>query len=300
MPTDHFDFILGSVIPPSLVLIGVITNTFIIIIYSRKKFKKSATKNIWRLIATVDIFCALQIIKHFSLNTFNYNMFLISPITCKLLCYFSHFGSISAWLLVYISFERLLSITLPHFNKCLQNAQMIIATLITLVNLSFYLQRLVYNDMVSMNGNESYCTVLDRYKEAFNVFTWIDLFIGTVVPFILMILCSVLLIRTIYMTRKRIIHSTTVSAKRKVVRDLKFCVTLVLLDVIFVVLNLPIRVNILVENWIDHTYFMILDDLYYLSFSINFFVYLAVNSEFRKEMCSMFYRRDSRRKEYIS
>ena len=120
-----------------------------------------------------------------------------------------------------------------------------------------------------------------------------DLLIGTLIPFAMMLICSVLLIKTIYITRKRIIHSSTAAVKRKIKRDIKFCITLVFLDVTFVVLNLPINIYFLDKNWSNHICFLVFDDLFYLSYSVNFFVYLAVNSEFRYEFVSIFYNRKS-------
>jgi len=287
-----FKFFLDTIIPPVLILTGIITNLLIVAVYSRKHFQKLSTRNVWRLLALIDIICILQITKYFSSNTFSYNLYLISAFACKLISFLSHIGALSAWLVVYISCQRLCSILFPTLNKLLHKFQLLICCLISLVNLSFYSQRFIYTDLfyTGPNASSPICATRPEYTIHMDVFRWIDTAASTLLPFILMLICSCLLIYTVFKSRRRMATTTganSTRANRTIVRDIKFSMTLVLLNVVFVTFKLPAIIYVSAKADKSSLWFSILDDLYYSCYAINFFIYLGVNSIFCDEFLEM-------------
>ena len=285
-----FKFILDVYVPPLLILVSLVTNILVIQIYKSRKFKKVNARNLWRLLSLIDIVCSLQILKHFVRSAFNYDIMLISAFSCKLFVFLSHTGAVSAWLHVYISMERFCSIVVPYLSKLLQtkSAQTRICLSIFLFNILFYSQHFIYTEIITMNksdGNLTYsiCYAKPMYKEAVYIFNWLDLLISTVIPFFIMFFCSIVLICSIWRTRKRVYLNQSPQANRRLKRDMKFSITTVLLDLMFIALNLPISVYILIDGDLGLV-FSVTDDLYYFSYTVNFFIFFAVNSIFRHEL----------------
>ncbi len=289
-----FKFILDTIIPPILILTGLINNLLVIAVYSRKKFQKLSTKNVWRLLAFVDIISIFQITKYFTKNSFSYNLYLISAFTCKLVSFLSHIGANSAWLVVYISCQRLCSIISSGLNKFLHKFQSLICCIIIAANISFYCQRFIYTDLMyknSTNLTSLTCTTRPEYIIHMDIFKWIDTVISTIVPFFLMLICSSLLIYTVFKSRRRMTatnKSNSTKANRSIARDIKFSMTLILLNFVFVIFKLPVILYITLKGDISSVWFSILDDLYYSCFAINFYIYLGVNSIFCDEFLVMF------------
>ena len=127
-----FSYFSKIIYPPIVILIGLISNIFVIAVYSRRKFHKLPTKNIWRYISLAEIVSVLQILKHFIHNTFDFNLESVSSFVCKILSYFSHFGVIPAWFLVFLSFDRLASIIYTRLSKFLRKHQLLILLCIIL------------------------------------------------------------------------------------------------------------------------------------------------------------------------
>ncbi len=274
-------FFLDIIYPPLLLLFSLVGNTIVLAIYSTKYFRYLPSRNIWRLISLVDIFCALQILKYFIDNLFGIKLYLISPLACKLISYASHLGAVSAWLHAYLAIDLFGSIILPTLIKRIRRFQHITITAIVLFNLVFYTQRFVYMDL-GIENNKTFCMELEAFRWSFEAFLWVDLVNCALLPFSLMLLSSILLIFTIFRSRSRLNMSQSTAIRRKLAREIKFSVTLVVINFVFLALYLPIHV-LFVANASSELWFSILDDLYYSSYAINFLVLVLFNSIFRRQ-----------------
>lgn len=278
----HFEYFLDKIYPLILVVISILGNSLVIIIYSQKYFKNLASRNIWRLIALIDMFCVLQIFKHIMSNVFDIYIYLITPLLCKLVSFFSHFGTISAWLHAYLTAELVCTITLPTVVKRFRHLYNYIIGAIFLLNCLFYAQRFFYTDIIRTD-NQTYCGDMEKFKEVFQVFLWIDFINSTMLPFLLMILSSFVLIHTIFKSHAKLTKSYSKVLKRKLLKNIRFSITLVVLNLTFIVLNMPIHLYFLLEGT-SNLWFSFFDDLYYSCYAINFFVLFIVNPVFRREL----------------
>lgn len=281
-------FFVQVIYPPCLIVTSIMTNILVICVYSRKRFSKLPTRNVWRLISFVDLFSSLQLTKHFLTNTFDYNAYHSSRPICKILNFLSYSNSIAAWLLVYISSERFLAIHFSRISHKLHKYQPLICIGIVLYNVILYSQDLLYIDLF-VADNITVCYYLPEYETAYLVFVWVDLFNASVIPFVLMFILSILLTVYIFASRKKMAKRLSIQkaintkSSRNYCRDIKFSVTLIFLNVFFITFTLPITLCFMTDICGSDLVFSILDDVYYTAFALNFFIYLAVNNVFRNE-----------------
>lgn len=119
---------------------------------------------------------------------------------------------------------------------------------------------------------------------------WMDLFNSTVVPFILMLILSIALIYIVRRSRHRVnrvkrmsILSVQSSSTQSTRRDNRLAVSVISLNIIFFLLNLPIvifnifSVNSEPSDLINYSVYV----LYYTNYAIGFYAQLIVNIDFR-------------------
>ena len=110
---QNLRYFLEEIFPFMLVVLGFVSNLFILIVFSRKKLQSVPGKNLLKLIAIIDVSCCLIIVARSS----EANLLKYSYLTCKLGSYaYYSFPTISAWLLGYISIEKLLTIMKPQYK----------------------------------------------------------------------------------------------------------------------------------------------------------------------------------------
>lgn len=285
LPNSNLKYFLDVLVPPLLVTIGIISNILVLLIYSRKRFDNLPTRNIWRLLSLVDIFCLLQITKYFLKNTFQYDVYLVSPLSCKLVAFLTHCGVISSWLHVYLTLERFFSILNPKVSFSLHRHHIPICLAIMAFYILFYSQRFIYNGLyINSLTNQTVCGTLYNYKRVVIVYKWIDTGVSTVVPFLLMLISSLYLIHSIFSSRRRM-SITMIGCNRnaKVRRDIKFSASLVFINMMFVLFKSPAIVYLSMGGSRESIWFSFLDDLYYSYYAFNFFFYAMSNSIFNDE-----------------
>jgi hypothetical protein len=266
------------------------------------------------LIAVIDSFCLLQVIDHFFQFAFNFYIRKHSNFTCKLFTYMIYaFGPMSAWLLVFVSVERFISISMPSsriatvFKR--PSFQFKAFGLIFLFNLLTYSPFLVFveNKCVSSeknNGSTNQTDLDSKYCCDFRdlnsqqILSLFDAFNSSLVPFFLMLLCSILIIIILFKSRLRLIAKHKAQAQQnslqiqqqqqqqnrnRLKRDIQFALTSIYMNILFVAFNLPICVALFLRNVTDLLY-LIMVDVYYSSYVLNFFIYIAFNSMYRQEL----------------
>ena len=113
-----------------------------------------------------------------------------------------------------------------------------------------------------------------------------DLFNSTLIPFALMLTFSILLIITIFKTRLRLLSFTSPNDRKKLIKDVKFSLTSIMLNFSYILLNLPICIISFYDfsdEIITFTYL-----LFCLNYCINFLILIVFNSIFRKECLVLF------------
>ena len=276
---------------PALTIYGLITNAILFIIFSRKRFQNTIFSTYYRFYLVFSTLCILlPINKMFESNLDQY-FSQISDFACKFRFYFEFVNfAIIAWFLVIISLDRFLSISYPSrfaFRKNFQ-FQIIVSLFIILFHLVYYIPYLFYYLKV-IQVNETNSTDLISF-ECVAPGIWavlMDLFQSTVIPFLLMIIFTIVSIKTVFNSRK---SASPNSIKAK---DIKFALSSIIINVLFILFNLPYYcVEIIKDNTnlFDNSndLYEMLDSLTYFLFYIylgfTFLVNFFVNSIFREEL----------------
>ena len=112
MDLDYFTF---EIFPYILSSFGFLTNLLIIILFSRKKLEQVPSNNMHKYLAFVDILnCLVSFDRIDQAKLAGYSQW-----TCKSVIYIIHvFPSTSAWILAYISIEKLITIIKPIYKNC--------------------------------------------------------------------------------------------------------------------------------------------------------------------------------------
>lgn len=127
-----------------------------------------------------------------------------------------------------------------------------------------------------------------------NVLNIVYLVNGTVLPFVIMFVTSLIMIKALRDSRRQIEAIGTSGGNRKR-REIKFAVTSLAFNGSFVVLKMPLLVCLSVGLTVVDFYFLqVAVFLFYLNFSLGFFVHFIVNSVFRKELFIVFRIRKSK------
>ena len=299
---SFYQFISNSSVALLILIFGLLGNILGLVVFTRKNLSKFPTKNIYCSLAIFDtIYLVYRIIGEVTTDN-GISIYLISNMWCKIFRYFRYsLGPISAWLLVYISIDKFISIQFPNFKLIkIIKFQNSVIFLIVLFNLVYYSPFFVYstlfrvykietnilNASLSFNStNEEYnCYFIDLNQK--KVLYMMDLVNSTLLPFGLMIIFSILLIYTIFKSRLRILRLDSAVDRKRLRKDIKFAFTSILLNVAFVILNLPVCIANLLTDVSAFSYKALLY-LFFFSFCVNYYVLFTFNSIFRKEFSIM-------------
>ena len=277
---QNLKYFLQEIFPFILVVLGFFSNLFILIVFSKKKLKLVPGKNLLKLIAIIDFLCCLIIVARSS----EANILKYSYATCKLGSYvYYSCPTISAWLLGYISIEKLLTIRKPQYKNIFvkKNYQTGVALGILASNAILYSHILLFDDIFSdSNSTNKKC---DIYRtNSYEITSNLHLIDGSILPFLVMLTCSIYLLIFISKSRKRASMSGQKLLKR---RDIQFTLQTLILDVLFIVLNAPLYfVRVIKMNELSLGFHL----LFFSRFTLNFFIYLTFNSLFRREFICLF------------
>jgi len=284
--------ILYKVLPPIIILIAVISNSLVITIWSRKRFRKFYLRNIYCLEAVTSTLSVLQLIYIVMDETFDFFLQTFSTVMCKITTFLEYsIPSISAYMLIIISVERLISIRSPTFKSI--EIQKILICLSVMYNFSFYVIFLYSFDSVKLEMNNSTnetlntvsnntgavvkCIGRNRFHEELT--SIMDLINSTIIPFILMSICSIILINYVFNARHKIKNRNAKNTQKQLNKDIQFSLTIIVLNLVFMVFNLPICVMNLIK--IDSSIY--LEMFFYSQYACSFIIYFCCNKIFRNE-----------------
>lgn len=280
-------------------ILGVFGNAFMFALYFKPQLRKLSVAFFFQALALTH-FCIniewllLDIFKNFDKQN--------SETSCKFLSYLSYIlAPISAWVEVAAGFDRLFNIlfsTRFHVLKTVR-FRIILIILIVVYNMAFYFKifldyKLFYYHYSSTNAlisSYSVCGTNSKIEIKYAHF-----FNSTAVPFLLATISSLLTFVGVLRVRKRVsASSSSPSASRTttLVRDMRFGVTIIFMNMSFFVLNCPFRLGDITEInpfrletqifWYV-VFSNVICIMYELYFASCFYVQLAVNSLVRREL----------------
>ena len=279
---------LYTLYPPFLLIIGLVGNSIVILAFTSKQMFQLSFSRYVIFMAISDSIGLLHILRPFFEYTFNYYLRNISVLYCKFFLYLVYvFNPISAWLMVFISLDKVISIRFPtksfHFKKKI--TQNLIIFFIFLFNFLMFSPVFFLSELNIDNNNlknESICS----FQDISSVMFYFDLLNSIILPYLIMFFNTILLIYTVLKSRFKMFHKLkalqNINERKK--KDIKFIFTSIGLNLAFLILNVPL----IIYQFTQDVTISILANLYFINFAIDFFIHYSSNSLFRNEIRKIF------------
>lgn len=273
-----------------VISVGVIGNALSFIIYSRKTFQNNSISTYCRALAIFDCLIIMQLINDAFYVRDLTIFYFISDATCKLFFYVSMlFSAIPGWILVAFSLDKMLNMrtSTPKVLKSKLFQWSVIAGIV-IFHMLFYSVLLVILKLEPLFFMPEIKICNMGSFDYFNIFVYAQIAQSGVVPFLIMIITSIITIRLLKKSRGSLEKMGHADKKRRA-RDIKFTITSLAFNVFFIAFKLPFLIYPLLP--LNEIFFTFLNStllIYIVNCSSNFFIHFATNSIFRRECFVIF------------
>ena len=287
---DRKERIIYATLTNFSLIFGLLGNFVCILVFSRKKFNEIPSSFFFKALAFNDMIILLHEIRHFVRTVFQINLKLISEVNCKMFKYILiSTVPISSWIMVYIVFDRF--ITIKFYKRFLfRNSlkfKILILGLIYLSSFSFNIPHAIFNKILKNDGNKNKTDsslICDLYENQ-DMLYMMSLFYSAIIPFIIIFIFTLALSFVIFKSRKRLYSKMSRANKNMFKKDIRLSITSIVLNTIFILTNFPFWFEEFFN--IDPFLYDILDNLVYTNCAIQVFIHIITNKIFRKEFQSI-------------
>jgi len=302
---------INVICPIILISIGTVGNLFTIYVYTRKYFHRASLAFYYTFLALLDLLILYFGLSKFFLSAIEYtNLILYSEFTCKFFTTIIYIlQQFSSWILVLASLDRYLLINTNRYflftrsKKFRYYSTFSLCLCISLLNAPnmIYLSISVNNLTLSNHQNSSKiiqtkeCLLKENSFYNNRTADIMDLFVFAIIPFVLMTLCTYLISKNIFDSKRKFFKS-----RKRLKREYQFSITIMSVNIIFLLLNLPICILLILRNFQDDqriTYeqviifdfaFAVTNTISYINFSSSFLIHLTMNRLFRHRFFKIF------------
>lgn len=302
---------LWKVIPPIFIIVGTIGNILSVIILLQPKIIKSTSALYLIVLAfsdTVVLYTGLM--RNWLQYEFGLYVRHYSEAGCKIHIFLTYFSlDFSAWLLVAVTFDRLVLVWFPHKAKhrCTKSTGCIIIStiFIFLVAVNAHIlygsaSRNVTKENITTFKNCEF--IDDSYRLFFNeTWPWIDFAIFSLIPFCCLLTGNTLISIKILKWRKEKNKRTSTQNNNSGQQTRMSSITLMLftLNTVFLLCTTPISIYNIFEDQDRHSWtkydfvrhdlhWSICNILMYFNNTFNFLLYIFSGSRFRNEAKTLF------------
>ena len=217
--------------------IGIPANLLSIVIFTRLMRNKTNMGYLYLWQSVVDLCALLSFIFLFqSGQTLGINLYIVNDSWCRFITFFRRFiHHFSSWLSVFTTFDRLIFVLYGHIERfkflkkkryltlCIFSI-LIVNLLIVITNLFYYVK------------NKNSCTGDYIITISSDIIT---ILMRTYIPFALMVIFNVLMIKKTISYRSRINKLKSVHLPSQVRHEYQFTIAVIAYDVFFLVFNFP-------------------------------------------------------------
>ncbi|XP_074660451.1 FMRFamide receptor-like [Tubulanus polymorphus] len=313
-PVGHYILGLGGA---ALVLLGTVGNILSIVV-----LKRTAPRGC-KMSSTILMLCCLSIMDTITLDhgllrlVVHYTAFVasrgkfgfdirrhlgasVSAVTCPISAFLATFSlHAGSWLIVILTLERFCCVTFPmkastiatRRNAILGMLSVVVAMILIDGHILFGVR---YMKRPPLLGHHCQ-TVSDSYKYFFiNVFVWMDVIFGSVLPFALITTMNAAIIRQLISasSQRQTISTSETSSKA----ENNTTKTLLAISIVFIVTTMPDKALRVYSERISAVFLggfveilgPTLRLLEYTNSAVNFVLYMLCGSRFRREFARMF------------
>jgi hypothetical protein len=284
---NSFNYFNTYIFPMATLAFGFAGNFLGYKTMERPKMIEIGPRKTYKYLFIMDTIFLAQLIITYLQVTFNIDITILSKVLCKLWWYFNYsLATQSTMLLVYISIDRYVSIKIPalRFFMRKRNNQLIYFIFIFMFNLVYYLP-VTYNYSLKVSNNSLICELNNQYST--KLISYMDLANRVFLPSFLIIIFSTLLGIEVIKSRSRILANFQREENEYFFKNISLAITSIIFNIIYMSLQFPVTIFVLLPNFsINDGGYIFSYYLFYLSYSINFYILFISNSLFRKEFIS--------------
>ena len=222
------------------IFVGVIGNVVSFVVFLRPTFRKHSISIYCRALAICDSLVIYNAIVQFGIVLDNYIVILYSDALCKLFNYMMYaFGSLPGWILIGMSVDKVLNLKKVTNGMGRPLVHYAIIAGIVLFNLLLYIEILIYVKLEEVEISGKRVRHCDTSTLSFaNILHIIYVLHGSVLPFLILSSTSLYTYKLLRdSTRNVILAVGQVAYKRRSNRDIKFAVTSLTFNILYVVLK---------------------------------------------------------------
>jgi hypothetical protein len=284
---NSFNYFNTYIFPMSTLAFGFAGNFLGYKTMERPKMIEIGPRKTYEYLFIMDTIFLAQLIVTYLQVTFYIDITILSKVLCKLWWYFNYsLATQSSMLLVYISIDRYVSIKIPalRFFMRKRNNQLIYFVFIFMFNLVYYLP-VTYNYSLKELNSSLVCELNNQYST--KLISYMDLANRVFLPSFLIIIFSTLLGIEVIKSRSRILANFQREENEYFFKNISLAITSIIFNIIYMSLQFPVTFFVLLPNFSTNDEGYIFSYyLFYLSYSINFYILFISNSLFRKEFIS--------------
>ena len=269
----------------SVISIGMLGNILSFIVFSRKTFRKNSISTYCRALAVFDCLSIIQLVSQIDRYLENK-----SDVNCKLFYYLSiEYTAIPPWILVAFSIDKMLNMktSTPNILKS-KLFQWSVVAAIVIFHLLLYSELLIsvkLEPVFFLTEEVQICNF--QFLSYLNTFIYAELADTCIIPFVIMILSSIVTIRLLMRSRKSLERFGNRNNVRRR-RDIKYSISSLVFNFLFLAFKTPFFVSYLLPEtafFNNYFYTQLAFLLFMINCSSNFFIHLTTNSIFRREIC---------------
>ena len=280
---SSFEYFVYIIFGPFLIFLGLFGNTMGLVVLNRKGLDKLGPKQMYKYLFIIDLACLVIVLNNHLIQSFGTGFQVLSQFTCKLYMYFAYtFSPLTPMILIYILVERYLSIKYPVESNFLRNKkiQFIYISILIVINILYFFYIPFISDLRhEETSNQTLCKIVKSKK----ISSYLVFFSRIFVPFVFVILFSILLVLKIINSRSNL--STFYSKRENLIfkKDVHLSILAILSNFIMICLNLPFYVIFFVMGNDNSVWYVFFLHVYHLSYVFYFYFFLITISTFRKE-----------------
>ena len=277
---------------PILLLIGTSGNILSFVVFSRPVLKHSPTSFYFRVLAVADnLSLNVGLWPKWMWDAFGILIYPVTDMSCRIQIYLGYtLPDCAVWVLVIMTVERMASVKWPHHGHIFTRRRLWMSVFITIfvlavVNIpTFWIVTENDGDM-SMYPCKAAHLVL-----AYQIWPWFDLSIYSFLPFVIMISCSIVIIKTVYNRRKTLLQRGCRNGYKES-KVITMTATLLTVTFVFLLLTAPFAIYAItiqeihgIVNIDYDLFYVFARSLRYVNHAVNFFLYCLSGRHFRREL----------------
>ncbi|CAF1044319.1 unnamed protein product [Brachionus calyciflorus] len=283
-----------------LIIIGTISNFIIFYICSKKPLRNISTFKFLSILALSDTLCLYGWnLTHFTVSYLNIDYNLIYLAICRIELFIQQTSlQYSAWILVSIALDRLLSTLNNNWSKFYTNGKQIYFYLLCVIFILCGINSpiLIKIGYYSFENGTQILKCLATYENdytLYNIMAEIHLYLFSIVPFTCLIIINSILIYTAVISKKRKIGLTNEAIRKKY----NMTKTILILTIQFIILTLPSSIIsrffyvTLIKTRVGTIVIFVCDNFSFSFNSLNILTLYLSNKKFNEELRFIFKRK---------